>query len=116
VNFRALKRVKKVGRMDVAFVEGAISSEDERMRLLEIRANAKVLVALGSGAISGWPSNLRNEFKGMKKVKVLELVKKLEQIEDVVPVKEVVEVDDEIAGCPVSEDDFIKKMECFLDA
>ncbi|MBT6690502.1 hypothetical protein HN903_02125 [archaeon] len=116
VNFRALKKVKKIRKMDVAFVEGAISTDDEVLRLQEIRANAKILVALGSGAINGWPSNLRNDFKGAKKKKVMELVAGFGQNAKVVPVKEVVDVDDEVAGCPVSEDDFVKKMESFFDA
>jgi len=115
VNFRALKRVRKIGNMDIAFVEGAVSTEDEIIKLQEIRANANVLIALGSGAINGWPSNLRNEFRGEKRKKVLELVKRLDQIDNVIPVKKVVKVDDEIAGCPISEEDFVEKMEGFLN-
>ncbi|MFH0808096.1 MAG: hypothetical protein V1888_00560 [archaeon] len=114
VNFRALKKVRKIGAMDVAFVEGAVSTADERMKLAEIRENAKVVVALGSGAINGWPSNLRNGFEGEKKERVMKLVRSLDQLEKIVPIKEVISVDDEIAGCPVSEEDFAERLESLI--
>ena len=114
--FRALKKVKKIAPMDVAFVEGAISTESEARKLKLIRANAGKLVALGSGAINGWPSNLRNDFKGAKKEEVAVLMERLGQIEKVLPVKKVVKVDDEIPGCPIDENIFIEKMEGLLNA
>jgi len=115
VNFKALKKVGKIQNMDVAFIEGAISTDEESLKLQEIRVNARVLVALGSGAINGWPSNLRNNFKGEVKSKVMERVAMSGQNEKVVPAKEVVKFDDEIFGCPISEEDFVKKMKEFLN-
>jgi len=112
--FRALKKVKPIRKMDVAFVEGAISTENERRKLKLIRANAGKVIALGSGAINGWPSNLRNDFKGIKKKEVEVLMERLGQIEKVLPVKKVVKVDGEIPGCPVEPKIFIEKMESLL--
>ena len=43
------------GELDVAFVEGSVSTEEEREHLLEIRKRAKILVALGKCAVSGGP-------------------------------------------------------------
>jgi sulfhydrogenase subunit delta len=113
-HLRALKKVKKISPMDVAFVEGAISTQSEIKRLKEIRKNSKKLVALGSGAISGWPSNLRNKFKGKKKEQIEPLIKKLNQLKKIKPIKEFVKVDDKIPGCPVNEKLFIKKMGGYL--
>lgn len=113
---RALKKVKKIAPMDIAFVEGAISTKSEIKKLELIRKNSKKLVALGSGAINGWPSNLRNDIKGEKKKEVAELIEKLNQIDKVSPIKNFVKVDDEIPGCPIDEKVFIKKMEGYLDA
>jgi len=113
---RALKKVDEISEMDVAFVEGAISTESEIRKLKLIRKNAKKLVALGSGAINGWPSNLRNDFKGEKKKKVVKLVEKLRQIKKILPVKKIVKIDDEIPGCPIDEKIFIEKMEGYLNA
>ena len=112
--FRALKKVKPIKPMDIAFVEGAISTPDEEKKLKQIRANAKKVVAVGSGAITGWPSDLRNKFKGKKQEKILSTIKKLGQNEKIFPIKNFIKVDDEIPGCPVEEKLFIKKMEGYL--
>ena len=47
---------------DIALIEGAISRADEVERLQEIRASAKVLVALGSCACYGGVNRLKNAF------------------------------------------------------
>lgn len=114
--FRALKKVKKIAPMDIAFVEGAITTPSEIRKLKLIRKNATKLVALGSGAINGWPSNLRNDFNNVKKKEIAGLIEKLNQIEKVSPIKEFVKIDDEIPGCPVDEKLFIEKMEGYLHA
>lgn len=111
---RALKKVDKIMPMDVAFVEGAISTRSEIRKLKLIRKNTKKLVALGSGAINGWPSNLRNEIRGERKIEIEKLIKKLNQIEKVSPIKLFVKVDDEICGCPVDEKVFIKKIDGYI--
>ncbi|MFH0712075.1 MAG: hypothetical protein V1889_03115 [archaeon] len=108
---RALKKDGEIAPMDVAFVEGAVSTESEVRKLKLIRKNAGKLVAIGSGAINGWPSNFRNNFKGEKKKRVDVLVKKMGQIKKVLPLKDVVKVDDEVPGCPIDEKIFIEKME-----
>ena len=112
--FRALKKVKPIKPMDIAFVEGAISTPDEEKKLKKIRANAKKVVAVGSGAINGWPSDQRNKFKGKKQEAILPIIKKLGQNEKILPIKNFIKVDDEIPGCPVEEKLFIKKMEGYL--
>lgn len=114
--FRALKKVRPIVAMDVAFVEGAISTESEIRKLKLIRKKARRVIALGSGAINGWPSNLRNDFKLAKKNEIAELVKKLEQIDRVVPIKEIVRTDDEVGGCPIDTNVFIEKMEGMFNA
>lgn len=108
---RALKKVKKIAPIDIAFVEGAISTPSEIRKLKLIRKNAKKVVAIGSGAINGWPSDLRNKFKGKKQKQVAPLIKKLGQNEKILPIKKFIKVDDEIPGCPVDEKLFIKKID-----
>ena len=113
--FRALKKVKKIKQMDIAFVEGAISTPSEVKKLKLIRKNARKVVALGSGAVNGWPSNLRNKFKGKKKEEVAFLIEKLGQNEKILPIKEFIKVDDEIDGCPVDEKVFVEKVDEYLE-
>jgi len=114
--FRALKKVKPIVKIDVAFVEGAISTESEVRKLKLIRKNATKLIALGSGAINGWPSNLRNDFSLARKNKIADLIKEFGQLDRILPIKEYVKVDDFIDGCPADEKVFIEKMEGMLNA
>ncbi|MBU3924188.1 MAG: hypothetical protein KJ592_04680 [Nanoarchaeota archaeon] len=108
--FRALKKVKPIRKMDVAFVEGAVSTKSEIRKLEKIRANATKVIAIGSGAINGWPSDLRNSFKGVQKKEAEILRQRLGQIEKVLPIKKVIKIDDEVAGCPINSDIFVLKM------
>lgn len=113
-NFRALKRVKKIGELDIAIVEGAISTESEVRKLKEIREKAKVLVAMGSGAVNGYPSNQRNKFSAKMKREIAGELERMGQLEKVLPLKEYVKVDVEIDGCPVDEGELIKAVDGLL--
>ncbi len=114
VNFRALKTDKKVKKMDIALVEGAISTESEIRKLQEIRKKTKILVALGSGAVDGYPSNQRNKFPEEKKREILPLIVRFRQIKEISPLNKFVKVDDNIPGCPVEEAFLIKKIDEYL--
>src|SRR5208283_4906721 len=59
---RVLRRVNELKDIDVAFVEGAITTESDAEKLREIRKNSKRLVAIGSCAINGMPAAQRNLF------------------------------------------------------
>ena len=51
---------------DIAFIEGAFSRESDRPRLEKIRANAKLVVALGACATTGGLNVLKN-YRGVEK-------------------------------------------------
>ena len=114
VNFRQLKTDKKIVQMDIAFVEGAISTESEIKKLKEIRKKSKKLIALGNGAVNGYPSNQRNKFSAEKKKLIQPLIEKFHQLKTIEPISKFVKVDDNIEGCPVSEQDLINKIEGYL--
>ncbi|MDP3027321.1 MAG: hypothetical protein Q8N63_06440 [Nanoarchaeota archaeon] len=114
VNMRTLKTSKQIKPMDIALVEGAISTESEIRKLKEIRKKTKKLIALGSGATNGYPSNQRNKFSAEKKKLIQPLIKKFHQIKTIEPINRFVKVDDNIEGCPVSEQDLINKIEGYL--
>ncbi len=99
VTFREVSSAES-SEYDIAFVEGAISRQDEVEKIKLIRERASVLVALGSCACFGGVNRLKNEHD-------LEEAKK-EVYGDVpvdsLPVRavhEIVKVDLEIPGCPV---------------
>ena len=115
-NFRALKKVKPIKKLDIALVEGAISTASELRKLKEIRKKSKILVALGSGAANGYPSNQRNNFNSAMKKKIGSEIKRIGQLKKIMPLNEYVKVDVEIDGCPVDEKLLIKEMEKLLNA
>ncbi len=113
-NIRVLRSNETIGSLDIAFVEGAISTQSEVKKLKEIREKSQMVVALGSGAANGYPSNQRNSFDETRKKEIAPLVKKLHQLDEISPISKFVKVDDQINGCPVSEDELAVKMEGYL--
>jgi len=113
-NFRQLKTNEKIKNLDIAFVEGAISTQSEVKKLKEIRSKSKKLVALGSGAVNGYPSNQRNKFDAKKKKEIQKLIEKFHQNKTIEPLNKFVKVDDEINGCPVEEKLLMEKIEGYL--
>lgn len=104
-NMRVLKSSNKIGSLDLAIIEGAISTASELKKLREIRKKAKKVAAIGSCAIIGMPSSQRNNFSIEMKEKIKPLVKKLHQLERILPLKNYVKTDYEINGCPINADD-----------
>ena len=103
VNFREISSVRG-NDYDIAFIDGTVTRGDEITRLIQIRKQAKLLVALGSCACFGGVNRLKN---------VLDLNKANREVygkdpKETLParaVKEIVPVDLEIPGCPVSKDE-----------
>ncbi len=103
VNFREASSARS-DDYDIAFIEGAVSRNDEVKRLTAIREKAKVLVALGTCACFGGVNKLKNEFE-MKDINRDVYGKNPKETLWVRSVGEVVKVDLEIPGCPVSKNE-----------
>lgn len=108
---RQLQKKGEVRNLDMAFVEGAISCIKDRKRLIEVRANSRIVVAMGSCAISGAPTNQRNFFDAEKKKEISFLLHKFHQLPKVLSAKDVVKVDYEAPGCPIDENKFISMVD-----
>ena len=115
VDFRVLKPYTGVHETDIAFVEGAISTKSELKKLKEIRKKTKKLIAYGSGASTGYPSDQRNKFSPKKKKEIAKTLKDFNQLEKVSPIKKFVKVDDTIEGCPVNRKIVIAKIGEYLN-
>lgn len=90
---------------DIAFVEGSVTTEEEVVRLKKIRAQAKVLVAIGACACLGGVHNLRSRFPLEATVRAVYGDKPtgsgpVRRLSDVVP------VDIELPGCPINKAEF----------
>jgi len=89
---------------DVALVEGSVSTEEEVERIIRIRKESKMLVALGACATSGGLQALRNWSRlGLFESAVYPEPKVARALEKALPVSDFVAVDFELRGCPVSK-------------
>lgn len=113
---KALKTNNKLEGLDVAFVEGAISSPTQAKELQEIRANAKYLVAIGSCACTGLPSASRNEFADEQlNERIQWYFENFDYSEKVQKLDELVKVDDLVNGCPMNVDTFLQTLNKYLE-
>lgn len=108
---RVLQSKNVMDHMDVAFVEGAIESEEHEKKLKEIRENATKLVAIGSCAVTGMPTAQRNAFPPEVKEKIAFLLERFKFAEKVKRLDEVVKVDAVVPGCPMTETAFLKVLD-----
>lgn len=106
VNIRNFREVtsEKFDDYDIAFIEGAVTRQDEVERLKKIRSIAKVVVALGSCASFGGVNRLKNAYD------LDEANKEVygDMPKETLPTRsigEVVKVDLQIPGCPVSKEE-----------
>ncbi len=108
--FRTFKSNNSIDDLDIAFVEGAISSRKEEETLRKIRENSKKLVAIGSCACTGSPANQRNFFDEKTKNEIQFILDRFNHKEFVLPLSDLVKVDDYISGCPMDEKIFLAKL------
>ncbi len=111
---RTLRSKNDLTNLDVAFVEGAISTPLEEAKLKEIRANSKVVVAIGTCAINGLPSAQRNNFPDELKKEIAPLVQLLGQFERMKAPTEIIQVEETVPGCPMLETSFVQAMEKYI--
>lgn len=97
--------------VDVAVVQGTVITAKDREVLKKVRAKAKVLVALGECARTGWiPARIKKEDRPEAVAYVYGRNYQPKAI-DALPLKDVVKVDLEIPGCPPD----LKLLEEFLE-
>lgn len=91
-------------KVDIAFVEGSISTAEERERIQHVRANSAYLVTLGACATAGGLQALRNlddsneDWKRAVYARA-DFIGTLARAE---PIRQHVKVDFELWGCPVN--------------
>lgn len=114
-HFKALKSNNSIEGLDVAFVEGAISSPSQEESLKKIRGNCKYLVAIGACACTGQPSSSRNTFVSDEiNYKISYYLCHFDYSKEVKKIADFVKVDDEVNGCPMSPDLFVDTVGKYL--
>jgi len=94
--------------LDIALVEGSISTHADERKLKAIRERAKVLVALGACAHTGGLNALKNRY-GMQEVKQMVYGDAGQQFDTIParPLSAVVPVDLFLPGCPIDRNEFM---------
>lgn len=112
---RSLKTNNSLEGLDVAFIEGAISSDSQAKEVQEIRDHAKYVVAIGSCACTGLPSASRNEFANEALTERIQwYMSNFDYSQKVRRLDEVIKVDDLVAGCPMIVPTFLQAVDKYL--
>jgi sulfhydrogenase subunit delta len=118
VEFRHMKTLKannSIEGLDVAFVEGAISSDWQAAEVRAIRQNTEHIVAIGACACTGKPSTSRNQFVSEQiDEQIRWYMEHFDYAQDVVPLDEVIRVDDMVRGCPMKAASFVQTLQKYL--
>lgn len=114
-HFKVIKSNNRLEDLDVAFVEGAISSPTQETELKNIRTNCKYLVAIGSCACTGQPSSCRNTMIPEEiNYKISYYLSHFDYSQEVKKIADFVKVDDEINGCPMDKDLFLQTLNKYI--
>lgn len=118
VEFRHLKALKtknSLKDLDVAFIEGAISSEKQAVDATKIRENSKYVVAVGACACTGMPSSSRNSFVPEEvSFKVKWYLDHFDYSSKVKKLEDIIKVDDKVEGCPMDAPSFLAALTKYL--
>ncbi|MEJ7843153.1 MAG: hypothetical protein WKF95_15420 [Rubrobacter sp.] len=114
-HMKALKTRNSLSGLDVAFVEGAISSDSQAEEARRIRENAKYVVAIGACACTGQPSTSRNQFVSKQlDERIRWYLSHFDYGREVRTLGDVVRVDDMVRGCPMKVPSFLQTLEKYL--
>jgi len=114
VYFLAVKNHTDFHNLDIALVEGVVTSKKDREMIEKIRKNTKVLIAMGMCAMTALPSGQRNNFNIGQLKEIEGHLEKYDFLPKALALKEAVKVDDEIMGCPIDEEKFVGVFEKYL--
>jgi coenzyme F420-reducing hydrogenase gamma subunit len=114
-HIKALKTNNSLAGLDVAFIEGAISSESQAEEARQIRENARYVVAIGACACTGKPSTSRNQFVSEQlNERIRWYLSHFDYAKEVKSLGEVIRVDDMVRGCPMKVSAFIQTLNKYL--
>jgi sulfhydrogenase subunit delta len=112
--FLSVKDKTEIKDFDISLIEGVVSTEQNLLDVKKIRENSKIVIAMGSCAISGQPSGQRNFFSPEQKANIQPHLDKFKFLPECKPVKTCIKIDDEVPGCPIDENKFIEVFEKYL--
>ena len=111
---RVLQSKNVLDELDVAFIEGAISSDEQAERVKDIRAKSKKVVAIGSCAVMGLPAAQRNFFNPELTAEIASILTKFNYRQKAAKLDEIIAVDHKVPGCPMNNDVFLTTLTALL--
>lgn len=89
--------------VDVAFVEGSVSTPEDLERIQHVRAHSRMLIAIGACATSGGIQGLRNGADSAQWIaQIYSHPEAITSLQHSTPIARHVKVDFELWGCPVN--------------
>ncbi len=115
VHFAEAGPVDEEAEVEIAFVEGSISTPAERERIVRVRERCRHLVTIGACATSGGLQALRNGADCAEwMAAVYPSPEWIETLATATPIADHVRVDLELWGCPVSSGQVVAALESLL--
>jgi len=111
---KALRSDNQLTSLDICFVEGAISSEKQAEKLKKLRQVSKRLVAIGSCAVTGMPSGMRNFFDPKTTAEIQSILDKFSYRPKVAKLSDIVKIDAQVDGCPMDQEKFLQLFQNLL--
>ncbi len=101
--------------VDIAFVEGSVSTPEDLERIQHIRAHSRLLIAIGACATAGGIQGLRNGVFGKDWVtQIYDHPEAISSLERSTPVSAHVKVDFELWGCPINSAQMLAAVKSLL--
>ena len=101
--------------VDVSFVEGSVSTQEDLERIQHIRAHSRLLIAIGACATSGGIQGLRNGvFDTQWVTQIYSHPEAISSLERSTPIADHVKVDFELWGCPINSQQMLATVKSLL--
>lgn len=113
--FLSIRDKTEIKDFDICLVEGVVTSEKDLSEIKHLRANTKILIAMGTCAMTAQPSGQRNNFTAEQNDEIKDDLRNYHFLPKALALKDTVKVDDEIPGCPIIPDKFIEVFEKYLN-
>jgi sulfhydrogenase subunit delta len=115
VHFSEAGMIEPETPVDIAFVEGSISTPDEMKRIQTIRENTKYLITIGACATSGGIQALRNAVNHKAwMASIYATPETIQTLATSTAISSHVRVDWELWGCPVNSIQVLQTVRSFL--
>lgn len=115
VHFTEAGTIDPEAKVDIAFVEGSISTPEEKVRIQKIRENSKYLITIGSCATAGGIQALRNTADSKEwMANIYASPNYIKSLSSSTAISHHVNVDWELWGCPVNGEQVLEAVRFLL--